>query len=154
VPQRVLPEVRQAAIAGTARVRTSQTSETEPETGRLTMIDNTVDAASGMVTVRATMENADESLWPGTLVNTQLTLRVEDTVTIPAAAIQVGQAGRFVFVIKDGVASVQPVVVARTMEGEAVISQGLSGGETVVTDGQLLLTEGVRVTPRAPKVGS
>jgi membrane fusion protein, multidrug efflux system len=154
VPQRFLPDVRQAVAANTARVRTNQTSEAEPETGRVTMIDNTVDATSGMVTLRATMDNVDESLWPGTLVNTQLVLRTEEAVTIPNSAIQVGQTGRFVFVVKNNVASVQSVVVARTLEAEAVISQGLNGGETVVTDGQLLLTEGARVTPRAPKVGS
>jgi membrane fusion protein, multidrug efflux system len=154
VPQRILPDVRQAVAANTARVRTNQTSEAEPETGRVTMIDNTVDTTSGMVTLRATMDNVDEGLWPGTLVNTQLVLRMEDTVTIPNSAIQVGQSGRFVFVVKNNVVSVQPVVVARTLEAEAVVSQGLNGGETVVTDGQLLLTEGARVTPRAPKVGS
>jgi multidrug efflux system membrane fusion protein len=156
VPQRLLPEVRQAMAAGTARVRTNQqTSEGEPETGRLAMIDNTVDATSGMVTLRATMDNNDESLWPGTLVSTQLVFRMEEAVTIPTSAVQVGQAGRFVFVVKNNnVASVQPVVVARTMEGEVVISEGLNGGETVVTDGQLLLTEGVRVTMRNPRVGS
>jgi multidrug efflux system membrane fusion protein len=154
VPQRLLPEVRQAVAANTARVRTNQGSEAEPETGRVTMIDNTVDIASGMVMLRATMDNAEETLWPGTLVNTQFVLRMEETVTIPTSAVQVGQKGRFVFVIKNNVASVQPVVVARTLEGEAVISQGLNGGETVVTDGQLLLTEGARVTPRAPKVGT
>jgi membrane fusion protein, multidrug efflux system len=154
VPQRMLPDVRQAVAANTARVRTNQTSEAEPETGRVTMIDNTVDIASGMVTLRATMDNAEETLWPGTLVNTQLVLRTEEAVTIPTSAVQVGQKGRFVFVIKNNVASVQPVVVGRTLEGEAVISQGLNGGETVVTDGQLLLTEGARVTPRAPKVGT
>jgi multidrug efflux system membrane fusion protein len=156
VPQRMLPDVRQAVAANTARVRTTQIqpSEAETETGRVTVIDNTVDTASGMVMLRATMDNNDESLWPGTLVNTQLVLRTEETVTIPVSAVQVGQTGRFVFVIKNNVASVQPVVVARTLEGDAVISQGLSGGETVVTDGQLLLTEGARVTPRAPKVGT
>jgi membrane fusion protein, multidrug efflux system len=154
VPQRILPDVRQAVAAGTTRVRTNQTSEAEPDAGRVTMIENTVDASSGMVTIRATMDNVDEILWPGTLVNAQLTLRVEDTVTIPSAAVQVGQTGRFVFVVKNGVASVQPVVVARTIDGEAVISEGLNGGETVVTDGQLLLGEGVRVAPRAPRVGS
>ena len=154
VPQRMLPDVRQAVAANTARVRTNQTSEAVPETGRVTMIDNTVDIASGMVTLRATMDNAEETLWPGTLVNTQLVLRTEEAVTIPTSAVQAGQNGRFVFVIKNSVASVQPVVVARTLEGDAVISQGLSGGETVVTDGQLLLTEGARVTPRAPKVGT
>jgi RND family efflux transporter MFP subunit len=154
VPQRMLADVRQAVAANTARVRTNQTSEAEPETGRVTVIDNTVDVASGMVTLRATMDNADEALWPGTLVNTQLVLRTEDAVTVPTSAVQAGQSGRFVFVIKNNVASVQRVVVGRTLEGEAVISEGLNGGETVVTDGQLLLTEGARVTPRAPKVGT
>ena len=154
VPQRFLPEMRQALSEGTARVRASISAEAEPETGKVTMIDNTVDATSGMVTLRATMDNADENLWLGTLVNTQLILRTEEAVIIPAAAVQIGQAGRYVFVVKNNVASVQPVAIARTMEGDVVISEGLKGGETVVTDGQLLLSEGVRVTTREQRAGS
>jgi membrane fusion protein, multidrug efflux system len=148
--QRVLPEVRDALVEGSAHVEAGVPSETKRAQGRVTMIENTVEAATGMVMVRATMENADEMLWPGTLVNTQLTLRVEEAVTIPTVAVQVGQTGTFVFVIKDGVASVQPVEVARTMGPEAVISKGLNGDETVVTEGQLLLTNGARVAPRPP----
>ena len=148
--QRVLPEVRDALVEGSAHVEASVPSESKRAQGRVTMIENTVDAATGMVMARATMENTDEMLWPGTLVNTQLTLRVEEAVTVPTVAVQTGQTGTFVFVIKDGVASVQPVQVARTVGSEAVIGKGLNGDETVVTEGQLLLTNGARVAPRPP----
>ena len=78
--------------------------------GRVAMIDNTVDSATGMVSVRATMPNENEVLWPGTLVNTQLNLRQEQAVVVPSAAMQTGQRGSYLFVIKDGVASVVAVV--------------------------------------------
>jgi hypothetical protein len=81
-------------------------------------------------------------------VNTKLTLRVEDAITVPTVALQRGQTGSFVFLVKDGAAVMQPVTVARTHEGMAVIAKGLAGGETVVTDGQLLLANGTRVQPR------
>jgi multidrug efflux pump subunit AcrA (membrane-fusion protein) len=68
--------------------------------------------------------------------------------------VQVGQSGNFVFVIENDVAKVQPVKVARTFRDEAVLESGLDGGEIVVTDGQLLLTPGSRVTTREPKAGS
>ena len=66
------------------------------------MIENTIDPATGMATMRATMPNDDELLWPGTLVTAQLTLRDEEAVTVPATAVQVSQTGTFVFVVKDG----------------------------------------------------
>ena len=112
------------------------------------MFDPAIDTATGMVTVRATMPNRDELLWPGTLVTAQLTLRIEQAVTVPSSAVQVSQTGNFVFVVKDNVASVRPVKVARTVGHETVIESGLEGGETVVTDGQLLLSDGTRVAPR------
>lgn len=154
VPQRLLPDVRNAAARGSGEVRVAVPGEDEPELGKVTMIDNTVDSTSGMVSLRATMDNRDGNLWPGTLVNTQLTLRSEEAVTVPSAAVQVGQAGSYVFVVKNGVAAVQPVTVARTADQQAVISKGLEGGETIVTDGQLLLADGVRVNPRQPRAGS
>ena len=101
-----------------------------------------------MVTIRATMPNADQVLWPGTLVNTQLTLRVTEGVTVPATALQLSQSGTFVFVVKDDVVLVRPVKVERTVDGESVIASGLTEGEVVVTDGQLLLSNGTRVTQR------
>ena len=154
VPQRVLSEAREAIIEGTAKAEVFLPGDSKRAMGRVSMIDNTVDIASGMVTVRATMDNRDEMLWPGALVNTQLTLRVEHLVTVPNVAIQIGQGGTFVFVVKDGAAVVQPVTVMRVVEDEAAVSKGLEGGETVVTEGQLLLANGVRVAPRQPKAGS
>ena len=106
-----------------------------------------------MVTIRATMPNKDELLWPGTLVTIELTLRVEpQAVVVPSTAVQVSQTGNFVFVINDEVAKAQPVKVERTVGGFSVIGSGLNGGETVVTDGQLQLANGTRVNARKAKV--
>ena len=118
------------------------------------MVENTVDPTTGMVTVRGIMANANESLWPGTLVATKLVIRNEDSVVVPTVAVQRSQNGNFVFVVKDGVAKVQPVKVGRTSQGTSVISEGLSGDESVVVDGQLLLSDGTRVEPRATKAGA
>jgi multidrug efflux system membrane fusion protein len=151
VPQKVLPDIRQAIAAETATVQASVPGAAKRANGQVSMIENTVDSTTGMATVRASMPNTDELLWPGTLVTAEMTLRVEDAVVVPSAAIQVSQTGNFVFVIKDGVAKVQPVKIDRQTDGEAVIASGLDGGETVVTDGQLLLSNGTRVNPRGAK---
>jgi RND family efflux transporter MFP subunit len=124
------------------------------ETGKVAMVENTVDSTTGMVTVRGMMNNENETLWPGTLVNTKLIIRTEDAVTVPSAAVQRSQNGNFVFVMQNGKAHVQPVEISRTSDGQSVISSGLSGGEDVVTDGQLLLSEGTPIAPRAPKAGA
>jgi multidrug efflux system membrane fusion protein len=122
--------------------------------GQVSMIENTVDTNTGTVPVRATMPNTDELLWPGTLVTVQLVFREEMAITVPPQAIQVSQAGSFVFVIKDGIASVQPVKVARVIDAEAILESGLEGGESVVTEGQLQITNGSRVNARVQKAGS
>ena len=115
------------------------------------MVENTVDPTTGMITVRATMPNTNELLWPGALVNTVVTLRQQDDVVVPSAAVQVSQSGTFVFVVKDNKAIVQPVTVARSMGQETALQSGLDGNETVVTDGQLQLTNGraVRIRQKA-----
>jgi hypothetical protein len=87
-------------------------------------------------------------------VATKLTIRTENSVVVPTVAVQRSQSGNFVFVVKDGVAKVTPVKVDRTFQGYSVISDGLAGDETVVTDGQLLLSEGTRVESRAKKAGA
>jgi hypothetical protein len=94
------------------------------------------------------MPNSDELLWPGTLVNTTLTLRTEERITVPAAALQQSQSGTFVFIVKDNVANVRPVKVERTVDGQSAIESGLKEGDVVVTDGQLLLSNGTKVTLR------
>ena len=154
VPQKVLPEIRQALAAETATIEAVIPGEQKHANGQVTMIENTVDPATGMATIRATMPNENEVLWPGTLVTAELTLRTEQTVVVPSTAVQVSQTGSFVFVIKDNVAKVQPVKVERTVGGLSVIGSGLAGGETVVTDGQLLLSNGTRVNPRNAKAAN
>jgi multidrug efflux system membrane fusion protein len=152
VPQKVLPEIRQALAAETATIEAVIPGEQKRASGQVTMIENTVDPATGMATIRATMPNENEALWPGTLVTTELTLRIEPAVVVPSNAVQVSQTGSFVFVVVDNVAKVQPVKVERTVGTLSVIGSGLNGGETVVTDGQLLLSNGTRVNPRSAKV--
>jgi hypothetical protein len=100
------------------------------------------------------MPNVDEILWPGTLVTVRLNFREEDAVTVPSIAVQVSQAGSYLYVIKDGVANVQQVKVARTLDSETVLESGLDGGESVVTEGQLLLRNGSKVSTREIKTGS
>lgn len=148
VPQSTLPDLRKALAAESATLEALVPGEKKTAAGTVTMIENTVDAGTGMVSVRATMQNSDEFLWPGTLVTARMTLREEDAVVVPSAAVQVSQAGSFVFVIKDGKATVRPVKLARTFENEAVIEAGVEGGEVVVTDGFLQLNDGAPVTVR------
>lgn len=151
VPQKNLPDIRQAIAAETATVEAIVPGEAKHATGVVSMIENTIDPATGMAMIRATMPNADEVLWPGTLVTTAITLREEEAVVVPSNAVQVSQTGNFVFIVKDGVAKVQQVKVERHVGDSSVIASGLDGGETVVTDGQLLLSDGTRVNPRPPR---
>ncbi len=154
IPQRVLVDLRDAMAAGSSKVIATIPGHQRSEDGKVAMVENTVDATTGMVTVRGVMNNENETLWPGTLVNTKLIIRIEDGVTVPTAAVQRSQSGNFVFVMKEGKAHVQPVTVSRTFQGLSVIASGLSGGEDVIVDGQLLLSEGTPVAPRGAKAGA
>jgi RND family efflux transporter MFP subunit len=154
IPQRVLVDLRDAMATGSSRVIATIPGHQKSENGKVAMVENTVDSTTGMVTVRGIMNNESETLWPGILVNTKLVIRVEDGVTVPTAAVQRSQSGNYVFVMQDGKAHVQPVTVSRTLQGMSVIEKGLSGGEDVIVDGQLLLSEGTLVTARTPKAGA
>jgi RND family efflux transporter MFP subunit len=154
IPQRVLVDLREAMAAGESKVIATIPGHQKSENGKVAMVENSVDSTTGMVTVRGIMNNASETLWPGILVNTKLVIRTEDAVTVPTAAVQRSQNGNYVFIVKDGKAHVQPVKVSRTFQGMSVIADGLAGGEDVIVDGQLLLSEGTPVAPRAPKAGA
>src|SRR3979490_2002759 len=154
IPQRVLVDLREAMAAGASKVIATIPGHQRSEDGKVAMVENTVDSTTGMVTVRGMMNNENETLWPGTLVNTKLIIRTENSVVVPTVAVQRSQNGTYVFVVRDGVAKVQPVKVDRTFQGTSVISEGLSGDENVVVDGQLLLSDGSRVEPRARKAGA
>lgn len=154
VPQRVLSDLRAAMAVSASQVVATMPGDAKPERGIVAMIENTVDTATGMVAVRAVMGNTEERLWPGALVPTRLIVRHEEAVVVPSEAVQRSQSGDFIFVVKDGKAQVQPVKVTRTFEGRSVLASGLSGGEEIVVDGQLLLSNGTRVAPRERKAGA
>ncbi|MCA6120502.1 efflux RND transporter periplasmic adaptor subunit [Bradyrhizobium sp. WSM 1704] len=154
IPQKVLVDLRDAMGKGDSPVFATIPGRQRSEQGKVAMVENSVDATTGMVTVRGIMSNESETLWPGTIVQTKLIIRNEDAVVVPTVAVQRSQNGNFVFVVKDGVAKVQPVKVDRTFQGLSVIADGLSGDESVVVDGQLLLSDGSRVELRARKAGA
>jgi RND family efflux transporter MFP subunit len=154
IPQRVLVGLHDAMAKGASKVIATIPGHERSEEGKVAMVENSVDSTTGMVTVRGVMNNTSETLWPGILVQTKLIIRNEDAVVVPTVAVQRSQSGNFVFVVRDGVSKVQPVKVDRTFGGASVISEGLSGGEDVVVDGQLLLSDGTRVEPRARKTGA
>jgi RND family efflux transporter MFP subunit len=149
-----LPDLRQALANESATIEAIIPGEPRRAAGQVTMIENSVDAPTGTVPVRATMPNTDELLWPGTLVTVQLTFREEAAVTVPSTAVQMSQTASYVFLVDNDVATVRPVQVARVLGSESVLASGLEGGETVVTNGQLLLSNGTKVAARPPKVGS
>jgi RND family efflux transporter MFP subunit len=154
LPQGYLPDLRQALANESATIEAVIPGDPRRATGQVTMIENSVDAPTGTVPVRATMPNQDELLWPGTLVSVLLTFREEEAVIVPSTAVQVSQTGTYIFVVTDNVANVQPVTVARTLGDASVIASGLNGGEMVVTNGQLRLSNGTKVATREPKAGT
>ncbi len=154
LPQGFLPDLRQALGNESATIEAIIPGDPRRASGQVTMIENSVDAPTGTVPVRATMPNSDELLWPGTLVQVRLTFRQEEAVTVPSTAVQVSQTGPYVFIVNNDIATVRPVQVARVLDSESVLASGLEGGETVVTNGQLLLSNGSKVAARAPKAGS
>jgi multidrug efflux system membrane fusion protein len=110
------------------------------------VIDNTVDPSTGTIRLKAVFDNRERLLWPGQFVNVLLRLDSSEETTVPSEAIQAGQQGQFVYVVKaDKTAEFRPVAVGSTVGGKAVIEKGVAPGETVVTDGQLLLYPGARI---------
>jgi multidrug efflux system membrane fusion protein len=151
VAERELPGIRAAMAGGVVSVRALPTGDKNaPAEGKLAFFENSVDIASGTIALRAVFDNDDERLWPGQFVNVSLTLGVEaDALTVPQAAVQLGQSEPFVFVVKsDNTAEARKVRVGRTVNGKSVIETGLATGERVVIDGQLRLSNGSRVDIR------
>jgi membrane fusion protein, multidrug efflux system len=148
VPEQQLWEIKARAAAGKLDVLAAPAANSAPPGhGQLTFIDNAVDPTTGTIQLKATFPNRGRFLWPGEFVNVRLVLSKEaNAVVAPAQAVQTGQEGEFVFVVKpDDTVESRPVTVARTVGQEAVIEKGLHPGERVVTDGQLRLVPGARV---------
>ena len=148
IPQGVLPAVKKAMSLGKLEVRAMLPGdEGNPEVGELTFVDNSVDKTTGMIQLQATFTNPQERLWPGLFVNVGVVLSTDpDAIVVPAKAIQNGQKGKYVFVVKEGgTAEYRPVTVRRANTEIAVVDAGLAKGETVVTDGHLRLVQGSKV---------
>ena len=151
IPEQSLPEIRKYASAGSLTVEASFPNDTgKPTKGELTFINNTVDLSTRTILLKATFPNTDKRLWPGQFVNVNLTLTTRShAVVIPTQALQAGQQGPFVFVIKpDLTAESRPITPGQESNGETLIEKGLQAGEKVVTDGQLRLVPGARVEIR------
>lgn len=154
VPERHLSTIR-ARFAGERLAVTARPPDGNPgdaaSEGRLTFIDNTVDPGTGTIGLKATFPNTDERLWPGQFVDVVLTLGQEaGVVVVPTPAVQRGQEGTFVYVLKeDRTVELRPVQAEREFNGFTVVTQGVAAGETVVTDGQLRLVPGVKVETRS-----
>jgi len=120
---------------------------TEPVDGQLTFVDNAVDPTTGTIKLKGTFANKDRRLWPGQFVDVVLTLTTQpNAITVPTQAVQTGQAGQYVFVVKsDNTADLRPVTVSNTFGAESVIANGVQPGERVVVEGALRLTKGTKV---------
>ena len=158
VPGQYLSTIRANQAKSPLLAEASMPGSTTPVSGgTVSFIDNTIDTTTGTIKLKATFPNTNHQLWPGALVETRLRLSVDPhALVVPAGAVQNGQQGQYVFVVgSDRTVSMRPVTVARTSGDDAVVSAGLKAGEEVVTDGQLRLVPGSRITVKgADKSGS
>ena len=152
VPEQHLAEIRKYQEAGTLRVEAMiRGQEDRPAHGTLTFISNAVETSTGTIQLKGTFPNGDRRLWPGQFVSASLTLSMKKgAVVVPTPAVQTGQRGQFVFVVKpDLTVESRPVVTGEAAGGETVIEKGIRVDERVVTDGQLRLVPGTRVEIKA-----
>jgi len=148
LPEQNLPEIKKYMTGGNLKVMAViPNDEKNPQEGVLTFVDNAVDMTTGMIRLKGTFENREKRLWPGQFVNVTLTLTAQpNAILVPSQAVQTGQEGLYVFVVKpDLTVESRPVVVGRSLDGLTVVTQGLQPGETVVTDGQIRLVPGAKV---------
>ena len=143
VPEVRLPEIR----LGQTVLASLRDDSSEPETGQVSFIDNAVDSTTGTIRVKGTFPNRNRKLWPGEFARVILRFRIQpNALTVPNQAVQTGQEGSYVYVVKqDRTVESRPVVTGARVDQDLVIEKGLSLGETVVAEGQLRLAPGMRV---------
>jgi multidrug efflux system membrane fusion protein len=152
VPQQYLAALTRYRSSGTLKVSVVPPGlDEKPEVGELTFMDNMVDSSTGTLKLKATFANAGQRLWPGQFATVTVTLAAPEALTVPSNAVQTSQSGQHVYVIgADKNAELRPIVVERIYEGDAVISKGLTAGETIVVDGQLRVLPGKPVEIKDP----
>lgn len=149
VPQQYLSQIKSYMARGRLPVQAVPSDNSRPESGYLSFVDNTVDPTTGNIKLKATFNNAGLRLWPGEFVNVVLRLTQEEkAIVVPAQAVLTGQQGDYVFLVKpDMTVDSHAVKVLRTINGESVIAANdLQPGQTVVTDGQVRLVPGIKVS--------
>jgi len=131
---------------------TGQDGNPAPERGVVTFVDNSVDTTTGTIKVKATLPNTDRRLWPGQFVRVTVRLATRaNAALVPNQAVQTGQEGAYVYVVKqDNTVESRRVVTSVRVDQDLVVDQGLTPGETVVLEGQLRLAPGMKVTVRDP----
>jgi multidrug efflux system membrane fusion protein len=157
VPEAQLPAIKKYMAMGSLSVRSRpQDADTaDEERGALTFVDNTVDITTGTIKLKGTFPNTDHRLWPGQFVRVTLLLTTQaNAVVVPNQAIQTGQTGAFIYVVKeDKTVETRPVVAGARVGQDMVVNEGISAGETVVIEGQLRLAPGSKVVVRDSKGG-
>jgi multidrug efflux system membrane fusion protein len=152
VPEPHLTAIKKYRDAGALKVEAVLDGGQRTIVGAVTFMNNSVDPTTGTIQLKATFPNTDSALWPGQFVDVALTLTSEQAVLVPTQAVQAGQQGSFVFVVKpDSTVESRAVKVGRRLPRELVIEQGVKAGERVVTDGQLRLVPGARVEIKPQK---
>jgi len=157
LPEARLAELKRFMARGALRVLASPPNDdAPPAVGRISFIDNAVDPATGTIKIKGTFPNADRRLWPGQYVNVTVELTTEKNATVVATqAVQAGQQGPYVFVVKpDKTVEMRNIVVGRTAAADTIIASGLEPGETVVTDGHLRLVPGSRISVKGQSADS
>jgi membrane fusion protein, multidrug efflux system len=152
VPEQHLTAIKKYRAEGTLKVEAVLDGGRRTVAGAVTFMNNTVDASTGTIQLKATFANTDNALWPGQFVDVALTLTSEQAVLVPTQAVQAGQQGPYVFVVKpDSTVESRPVKVGRRLARELIVEQGVKAGEQVVTDGQLRLVPGAKVEIKPPR---
>ncbi|MEQ1885965.1 MAG: efflux RND transporter periplasmic adaptor subunit [Bryobacteraceae bacterium] len=149
VPEARLGEVQRYQTGGRLAVDARSQDETDVnERGQLTFVDNNVDPTTGTIKLKSTFQNTSRKLWPGQFVSVNMRLTTQtNSLVVPTHALQTGQDGTYVYVVKDDrTVEMRPITPGLRVEDDLVIDKGLSAGETVVTEGQLRLAPGSRVT--------
>ena len=154
VPEQYLTDVKKYyRAAGSLRVAARLPRQEETlATGELSFMNNTVDQTTATIQLKATFANTNNALWPGQFLDVSLVLTTRTAIVVPSQAIQPGQAGPYVFVVKpDQTVESRPIVLGTRLGAETIIEQGLRAAERVVIDGQLRLVPGAKIEVRAPK---
>jgi multidrug efflux system membrane fusion protein len=154
VSQKDLDAIQRAVVGSRTNLKVAVTTQGDGrpvlESGELVVLNNQIDPATGTVLLKAVLPNADRKLWPGQLVHAQLELGIRPgVITIPSSAVQRNPQATFVWLVSNGHARMQPIKAGASTGDRTIVTAGLVGGETVVTDGQFALTPGAVVTAQA-----